>query len=265
MLGKLYKHEFRALFRGILPIYAALFGFSVLSRLTLFVNSDNTVFNTAKGFIAGGYVLAIVAVFIVALVIVVARFYKNLFTSEGYLTLTLPVTPSNHIICKLICGIAVITLSFIAVFLSLCILGVGTDAMETVLKLLPRMWTELKSYGIPVKIMLLCFEVLLLFLVSAATSLLMFYSAIAIGQQFRNKVGGAAIAYICIYAAVQMLSLILVLPATVTGAEKFNNYINGSVDSVCAFMALIIVYQLILSTAYFLITRYIMTKKINLE
>ena len=82
MLKKLYKHEFHSLFRNLLPIWAALIGFAALSRLTFILDFDNNVLNTVRGLSVTAYIFAIIAVFIVGLVIVVMRFYKNLLTHE---------------------------------------------------------------------------------------------------------------------------------------------------------------------------------------
>ena len=141
MLKKLYKHEFYSLFRSLLPIYAALFGFSVLSRLVYLVKTENNIINIFKTFAVIGYVLTIIAVFIVGIVIVVTRFYGNLLSNEGYLTFSLPFTATQHIVCKLICGAVTVAVDFVLVFLSLAVLGIGTKA-ENDFKVTPE---ELKE------------------------------------------------------------------------------------------------------------------------
>ena len=37
MLKKLYKYELYSLFRNLLPVYAAVLGFALLSRLSLLI------------------------------------------------------------------------------------------------------------------------------------------------------------------------------------------------------------------------------------
>ena len=53
------------------------------------------------------------------------RFYKNLLSGEGYLTFTLPFSATQHIVCKLLCGVLVIVIDFIAVIASLLIMVCG--------------------------------------------------------------------------------------------------------------------------------------------
>ena len=268
MLKKLYKHEFHSLFRSLLPIWAALIGFAVLSRLTFITDFDNDILNTVRGLSVTAYVLGIFAVFIVGLVIVVMRFYKNLLTHEGYLTFTLPFTPTQHIICKLVCGVVVMLIDFIAVICSLLILGAGTEVLGEILSDIRIALTALPEYLSAGQIALISTEVVLLLVISPFQSLLMFYAAMALGQQFKNKVGGAAIAYICLYAAVQILDTLIMIPVSLAaagGMDEFNDLINTSVMYLSGFLAFMIILSAALSAAYFIITRHFLTKKLNLE
>ena len=268
MLKKLYKHEFHSLFRSLLPIWAALIGSAVLSRLTFLTDLENDVLNIARGLSVTAYVLGIFAVFIVGLVIVVMRFYKNLLTHEGYLTFTLPFTPTQHIVCKLICGVVVMIIDFVVVICSLLVLGAGTEILGEILSDIRIALTALPEYFSAGQITLISSEVLLLLLLSPFQSLLMFYAAMALGQQFKNKVGGAAISYICLYAAVQVISTIIMIPVSLisaSGMDELNELINNSVLYLEVFLVFLIVYSAVLSAVYFLITRHFLSKKLNLE
>lgn len=268
MLKKLYKHEFHSLFRSLLPIWAALIGFAALSRLTFILDFDNDVLNTVRGLSVTAYIFAIIAVFIVGLVIVVMRFYKNLLTHEGYLTFTLPFTPTQHIVCKLVCGVVVMVIDFIIVICSLLILGAGTEILGEILRDIRIALTALPEYLSAGQIALISSEIVLLLLLSPFQSLLMFYAAMALGQQFKNKVGGAAIAYVCLYAAVQIITSLIMIPISLVSAgsmEELNDLINTSVMYLGVFFGFLIVLSAALSTVYFVITRHFLSKKLNLE
>ena len=260
MLKKLYKHEFHSLFRNLLPIWAALIGFAALSRLTFLMDFDNNILNTVRGLSVTAYVLGIFAVFIVGLVIVVMRFYKNLFT--------LPFTPTQHIVCKLVCGAVVMIIDFVIVICSLLILGAGTEVLGEILGAIKLVLTELPEYFSAGQIALISSEVVLLMLLAPIQSLLMFYAAMALGQQFKNKIGGAAISYICLYAAVQIITSLIMIPVSFVTAgsmEEFDNLINNSVMYLGIFLLFMIVLSAVLSVVYFIITRHFLTKKLNLE
>ena len=113
MLKKLYKYELYSLFRNLLPVYAAVLGFALLSRLSLLIKTDNVLLQIPSRISTTIYFFSIVAVFVVGMVVVVMRFYKNLLSGEGYLTFTLPFSATQHIVCKLLCGVLVIIIDFI--------------------------------------------------------------------------------------------------------------------------------------------------------
>ena len=102
MLTKLLKHEFRATARIMGPLYLVLLavalGFNFSARL---MDSGNFVLNMLAALVVMAYVVAITAVFIVAFILMLQRFYKNLLGDEGYLMFTLPASVSQHITCLL--------------------------------------------------------------------------------------------------------------------------------------------------------------------
>ena len=84
MLTKLLKHEFRATARIMGPLYLVLLavalGFNFSARL---MDSGNFVLNMLAALVVMAYVVAITAVFIVAFILMLQRFYKNLLGDEG--------------------------------------------------------------------------------------------------------------------------------------------------------------------------------------
>ena len=116
MLGKLLKHEFRATGRIMLPLLCVLLLLSVFAGLS--VRGLDRL--EGMGFLGTLYVLVLVAFFlglfavgIIALVLMIQRFYKSLLRDEGYLSMTLPVSVDEHIISKLLTSFvwfAVVTL-----------------------------------------------------------------------------------------------------------------------------------------------------------
>ena len=106
MLGKLLKHEFRATGRIMLPMMGALTMLSLLANLSirgLAGNmSDLPGLRMLFVLILIFYGISIVAVCVMAMVIMVTRFYRNLLKDEGYLMFTLPVNVHELIWSKLI-------------------------------------------------------------------------------------------------------------------------------------------------------------------
>lgn len=265
MLKKLYKHELYSLFRILLPIYFSLFGFAVLSRLSYFFDTDNKLLSVVRNFSVVFYVFSILAVFFVGFALVIVRFYKNLLSHEGYLTFTLPFTATQHIVCKSICGFIVVIVNFIVTALSLLVLAIDTIALEAIYKVLKESFKIINAEFSTGDIILVAFEIALLTILTTFQGLLMFYASMAIGQKFKNKIAGAFISYVCIYAAIQVIATTVFLPIAITNGDKINEYLNSSMQAFQILLAILIIWSLILSTLYFFTTRHYLTNKLNLE
>ena len=66
------------------------------------MDSGNFVLNMLAALVVMAYVVAITAVFIVAFILMLQRFYKNLLGDEGYIMFTLPASVHQHVWSKLI-------------------------------------------------------------------------------------------------------------------------------------------------------------------
>ncbi len=265
MLKKLYRYEFYSLFRSLLPIYGAALGFALLSRLTYLFDFDNLAFSIISGMVTTVYVFSIIAVAIIGIVVVVVRFYRNLLKEEGYLTFSLPFTPTQHILCKLICGFVVILLDAAVVILSLFLLGVGTDVLPMLWNTFKEMLSSVLEYTGTSQLIVTVIEIALMAICSVIQSILMFYASIAIGQQFKSRVGGAVVAYIALYAAVQTVNSVLLLLVTAVNINRLEMFFENGVQSVQLTLLFPLLESIVLSVVYFCITRHFLTQKLNLE
>lgn len=173
-------------------------------------------------------------------------------------------TATQHIVCKMLCGVLVIIIDFIAVIASLLIMGAGTEVLAEVFEVLKAGFKFAVEKLTAAQIISLTAEFIIAIIIGMFQSLLMFYAAIAIGQQFKSRVGGAVAAYICLYAAVQVINtFIMIISIAVFGSIEVD--LTISVGTFQAFLGLIAVYSLILAAVYFCITRHFLSKKLNLE
>ena len=103
MLRKLLKHEFRATARIMLPLFGLLVLASVGANLSIrgMLDSDSTFLSTLGTILIMLFTVAIVAVGIMAFILMINRFYKNLLQDEGYVMMTLPVSIHQQIWSKL--------------------------------------------------------------------------------------------------------------------------------------------------------------------
>ncbi|MBQ7726077.1 MAG: hypothetical protein IJT66_02925, partial [Clostridia bacterium] len=255
MLKKLYRYECYSLFRSLVPIYLASLGFALLSRLSLhfYTESSIHILSVFSGLITAMYGLSIAAVGVIGIVVVVTRFYKNLLRDEGYLTFSLPFTPTQHILCKLLCGVLVMIIDVVVVLLSLIILGIGTEAWTEFFQSLEEaIHAFLQIYTVGDAVFTAS-EIVLLALVGTFQGILMFYAAIAIGQQFKSRVGGAVIAYICFYAAVQIINSLFFAIFITMGLEQFDIWLSGGLSAVQILLLFPLLEYIVLSVVYFFI------------
>ena len=121
MLGKLLKHDFKALFRNYGLLFIALFGVTFLYKLYLLL-PRNIVLEFTNGLMGVLYVVVILGCLFGTVVINIVRFYKNLVTDEGYLTFTLPVSSKQIIASKLISSLVMDILMAFAILVSTSLL-----------------------------------------------------------------------------------------------------------------------------------------------
>lgn len=100
MLGKLVKHDILSTYRDFAGLYLGMFAFAILAALS--INMDK------QGYLIGISIFSLtgfsIATAIVTLVSIIRLFGRRLFSSEGYLTLTLPVSNTQTVIAKLLTG-----------------------------------------------------------------------------------------------------------------------------------------------------------------
>ena len=158
----------------------------------------------------------------------------------------------------------VIVIDFIAVIASLLIMGAGTEVLDDIFEVLKTGFEFAGQNLTAAQIVSLTAEFIIAIIIGMFQSLLMFYAAIAVGQQFKSRVGGAVVAYICLYAAGQVInSFIMIIGIAVFGSIDVD--LTVSVGTFQVFLGLITVYSLIFAAVYFCITRHFLSKKLNLE
>ena len=110
MLRKLLKHEFRATARVMIPLYLITVLLAVLTRASALwaemVTFDGMLGRNFLALLSGiiifGFVLALIATFVVAVILAILRFRSNLMADEGYVMFTLPVSTHTLVWSKLI-------------------------------------------------------------------------------------------------------------------------------------------------------------------
>lgn len=268
MVRKLIKYDFSSYLKLLLPVQLILLGIAALNRIIqLFEDKSSTVYNIVFGSSVSLYVVSIIVALVLTFIVSIVRFYQGMYSNEGYLSHTLPVTPTQHIFSKLITTmlfylgtIASILLSFIIVTLG----EMNIEIMKAAGFLIGR-YTEYSDGNF----ILYLIEFVLLIFVSFISSTLCMYFCISVGQLAKKrKILLAFGAYFGLYIISQIIGTILIIIFSTLNYEAMNRISMWIIENITAFFHIVliggIILELVVSLIYFLITRFIMSKKLNL-
>lgn len=264
MLGKLIKHEWKSTARLLLPLNLLIIGFSIIGRILL-------GFNVFKKFEEIGiillisYILFLVVCAVVTYIFIIYRFYKNHFTDEGYLMFTLPAKPYELILSKLILAFGWLMINMVVITASIILLvsyrGMGRDFLT--------FWREFCFQMEAARIygsfsFLICF--ILMTIIGAIYSILQVYFCIAVGQLFlKYKLIAAVGVYFGINFILQMVSTIVLIIFGFFTMMDINNNPHDFLTFYQTVMYIGIALSGLIGGFYFVMTNYIMKKKLNLE
>ena len=273
MVKKLFKHEFLSYMRVLLPMHLIMLGIAALTRFIYFFENDTTAFAIVGRSSITAFAIACSVCLFLSYLNIITRFYKNMFTHEGYLSFTLPVTNAQHIWVKVTTGVAVLISSLIAIVLAVCIATAGEFTVEL---FKAGFWILGKgAEQVGWQFWLYLIEFIIIVAASMFASILLFYSCITIGQlSNKNRVRLAIGVYFSYYFITQVLSTVFIVVMSVVSYqswfEEMMKNIGLFVDkhpyvSVHLFFLIILAGIAFLGFIYFIITHTIMKKKLNLE
>ena len=156
MLKKLYKYDWKSVSMLLLVLHGVLLAYSIIGRLAIAIaenfssgagtdiDTPASLSTTIFGMGAVAYIL-IYAIFIVGIVLatilyLAVRMQKSLFSDEGYLTNTLPVSSDKLLWSKILWN------DFLCVALSILILVSYPDTMQDIVNGFQTFFTSLLGF-----------------------------------------------------------------------------------------------------------------------
>ena len=269
MLRKLIKHEFIATGRIMLPMYLILLLSAVGANISArgLLDNKSAVLETLGVLLVTAFGFATTGVFILAFVLMIQRFYKNLLQDEGYLMLTLPVSVHQHIWAKLfvsavwsIATVLMVTLASMVVAYDIGVLREIPDLLRMFFHGL-RLLTPseaLNGTAVLIEMCVLCFLMLMDFCIQ-------FYASLAVGHSFSSHKMAASVA--CFFAF--MFAVMFLIPMLFMGLDKigFFNF-QWNPDPVVAVhlgMLFTIALALAYGAVFYGITTFFLKRRLNLE
>lgn len=277
MLKKLFRQEWKSFsFAPMITmiILAVITLILMSSFMTSFWEQDNIFVNLFASLTILAYAFALAALSFCVTLCTAVRFYKNLFTDEGYLMFTLPVKTSDLLLSKLFVSVLwkFISILFTAVsILVIATAGISYLSDTSVIRffqefrdLFSRAIMEMRSsMEIPVSLFFLW--LILLGICSMLYSTLFIYACICLGQLWsRHKIGGAIVSYFGLRFVLRLFRQILSIPLSDILSSCYDlESISAGTWLLGMFISLLILGGL--CAALYWICTYIMGRKLNLD
>lgn len=278
MLGKLMKHEWRSVWKipGSVNLFLLLYTLAgIISFHSPIWESDNKIIEALLIFASSFYFIMITLISFIVMIYLTIRFYKNLYTDEGYLMHTLPVSQKELILSKLIVAFIWTLITAIVIIVSVAsvmitAVSIGNNGISVA-----QMWDAFMQminaqflewfrelFGISFFHGIMLF--LALSIISILYGILMIYASISLGQLMqKHKILGSVLGYIGIHTVLQLINTLTLTPLMLnmsndtTVAEVFHSFIPY-----CYFM---LGESIIFCIVFFFLTEYLMKKKLNLD
>lgn len=269
MLGKLFKHEFKETAKLLVPLNLILIALTIIGAILL---GTSILQNESLEILAVSsmmvYILSIIALFIITAVYLTIRFYKTMYSSQGYLTHTLPVSTASVINTKILVSAFWIFISFCITILSVFVLiriTAGTEWDPSVFQELNAVIPELFGIGAGEFLVLLIATLIL----ACFSGILMIFASLSIGQLFSlHRIIAAIITYIVFYVIEQIIGTIELMILGISNADSLLAA-EEDVIAIGAFyrgtLASGIIQSAIFCILFYIICHYVTRKRLNLE
>ena len=279
MLGKLIKHEWKSVYKaGCLMLGAMVlvtfFGWlSFQTPMWRSMGSGRGSFGWLD--ILGAFTLIMYAVLLVVVnagivIYVGVHFYKTMYTDEGYLLHTLPVTKHEILASKILVGGLWVLIIVFSMYLSLFLLG-----LSMVWVILPdnytmaEFWREFRNSAgdlfrlagveLGIDFGIWFWKVLLTSLITPFITLTTLFGAVSIGQlASKHRVLMAILSYVGIMIAESMLSSVFNSIVTFSNLSSFGAYMDRS-----AFFSFCV--KLLTAVGLYFVSWYVTSNKLNMD
>ena len=270
MLKKCLKHEWKACWKNMALLNGAAIFMGALGGFGFLFSQLSELPDLLIVLYLFAYVLIVIAASVMTQVLMIQRYYKNLFTDEGYLTNVLPVSATDHILSKMLVFGAWSILNALSVLASFAFLLLPSairyftantllfyNKTMTFSDFLSYLWAQITCVadaafsliGITNHIGMALFSIVGFF-ASLFFGILLFYAAISIGSLVSShKILTAVLSYIGMTTVIQIFGGISIV-------RVFQDSTPTAVVTTSSVSTLII--TVVLCVVLFLICRYIL-------
>jgi len=202
MLGKLLKYDLKWVYKLIIIFYILAFIFSVIGR-ALGTIENSLVFNIVSQIAFGTAISMMVSSLINTLMRLWARFVRNIYKDESYLTHTLPVKKQEIFDSKVITGFISIFTAMVVIIICLFICYYSEANMEVLKSVL-----EIAASTYNTTVLNLLLLVAIVIFLEIVYGLLIGYVGIILGHKSnKNRMARSIVIGFILYFVFQALTL----------------------------------------------------------
>jgi len=265
MLKKLIKYDFRSTWREFAAIYLA-----ILLGVTLFPIIGRTISSNAINAFIGIIAFAIIVAVIVVTIGSLFKIYnKNVFSNEGYLTMTLPVNETQIVLSKLIVSSFWLLLTGVVSALGLLIFIsiMSPEAISEMLQALRMLFAQVDAQGWLALVMAAIF--VLASTLQEVAKLFMSCTVAHLKQLNRFRVPAGILSYFLFtWLEFAVLDLVNLGPAVAKAPEDFTSCgqsIEYSIELFNRSAATGTVFELAFTALFAAGIIYLLKRKLNLD
>lgn len=262
MLNKILKYDLKRMGKSLLPLYAGLIILALVLKTMDFITNNFSAFKFAYNIMFIFFIIAIIGGLFYTFSISIIHYYKNLYSDEGYLTHTLPVSKSNLLISKILSSIMYIIVSVIISLISLIIVLGYNEITNPIKNIL-----EFFSTCADTKISTISIILTLIILLGYIFYILMVFAGISLGNNHnKNKITFSIIYTVVLYYISQIIS-VLALGIMILINPDITSQLDQAIPDkqyLYEIISLSIGLNIILILAYYLIC-YNRLKNLNLS
>lgn len=277
MLGKLLKHEWKGIWKVPTLLLGILMLIGLIAGLTFSMpiwDSDWVGLPMSGVMLIVTFFFALSGVNIGITIYLGVRYYKSMFTDEGYLTHTLPVSARELLLNKVITMSAWNLITIAGVLVSLVVFGgvaflalkpLNSEFARDVIRALadlPELFADPSLAGFQG----FCASLLLMMLTSAFSGTMILIGAITLGQMVRkHRILGAIGAYFAINAVVQMVNTMVMMPMTFGSMNNIWWDMDSPFPIFTGFYTVMSLVFVAVSVGLYFLCEYLIKRQLELE
>ena len=263
MLGKLLKYDLKWIYKPLIIFYIIAIVFACIGRGLNEI--QNSLVLNIIGKVCNGVVISmIINIIINNFMRVWARFIRNIYKDESYLTHTLPVEKNKIYLSKILSSIITLFTSSIVILLCVCICYYSKETLEFIKTSLELVAT---TYDSTVQGFLAV--VFIVIVLEAIFGILAGILGIIIGHKSNSmKLIKSIIIGFAIYMVTSLLSLVVMLVVGLFNPEIMNlfNTVNAiDVDAIKTILYIGVVLYTIYILAYYFIGKKLLYKGVDVD